>query len=84
MVGRIAFWKLFGFAKCDTLLPNNLDHIIKEMCPIFKNTCLGRDGLSEHMRVYNVETGGLKQPQHTLIRSKCGENILLTTALFKY
>ena len=36
------------------------------------------------MRDHVVERGGLKQPHHTLMKSKCGENTLLTTAPFKY
>ena len=69
MVDRIASGELFGFVQYDISVPDNLDHVFKEMCSMFKNKRLDRDDLSKHMRDYVAETGRLKQPQSTLIGS---------------
>ena len=57
---------------------------LKKMCPIFKNTHLCKDNLSEHMQEYAERTGRLNHPQRTLIGSKTGDKILLATALLKW
>ena len=76
--------KMFGFVECDIRVPDNLVARFSEMPPIFKNVCLDREHLSEHMKQFAETEGYLKRPQRYLIGSLYGTKILLLTELLKW
>ena len=83
-VKKIADGSFYGFVECDISVPKELEHKFTEMAPIFKNTEISRQHLSDHMREFAEETGTLKRPQRMLIGSLFGEKILLLSTLAQW
>ncbi len=76
--------ELFGMVECDVHVPEALREVFAEMPPIFKNTEVGLEDVSDSMREYAVENQLLKQSRRTLIGSFIGDKILLITPLLKW
>jgi len=65
---------------CDIETPEELKPKFEEICPIFKNTMVSRDGIVEHLREYAERNNVFKKPRRTLIWRK----ILLINPLVKW
>jgi G:T-mismatch repair DNA endonuclease (very short patch repair protein) len=76
--------KLFGFVECDIKVPDHLVQKFTEMPPIFKNTEISREHLSDHMRQFAEENDHLLRPQRSLIASMRGDKILLFSELLRW
>ena len=76
--------KLFGCIECDIHVPEHLREKFSEMCPVFKNTEISRDDISEFMKAYAEENDTMSRPRRSLIGSMKGEKILLATPLLKW
>ena len=83
-VTKIADGTFYGFVECDISVPDQLKHKFSEMAPIFKNTEISRQHLSEHMRQFAEEADTLKRPQRMLIGSLFGKKILLLSTLAQW
>ena len=62
-------------------MPDHLREQFSEMCPIFKNTEISSDNISEYMKTFAEENNIMSQPRQTLIGSMMEEKILLPTPL---
>ena len=76
--------ELFGMVECDVHVPEELREAFAEMPPIFKNTEVSLEDVSEGMRDYAEQNKLLKQSRRTLIGSFKGEKILLITPLLNW
>ena len=84
IVAKVKSGALFGLVQCDIEVPARLRDVFSEMTPIFKNICVSRDDIGEHMREYCEMHNLLTQPRKTLVGSYSGEAILLATPLLKW
>lgn len=62
LLNKIKTGELFGLVQCDIEVPAHLKEHFKEMCPIFKNTEVSREELSDHMKSFASETDHLRRP----------------------
>ena len=76
--------RLFGCVEVDIRVPDHLKEKFSEMCPVFKNTEISRDGIGEFMKTYAEESNIMAQPRQSLIGSMKGDKILLATPLLKW
>lgn len=65
--------KCFGFIQCDIHVPKRLRKKFSELQPIFKNTLVSRNDLSDLMRKYAEDNNLLAQLRRTLIGSYFGK-----------
>ena len=65
--------RLFGCVEVDIHVPDHLKEKFSEMCPIFKNAEISRDGIGDFMKEHNI----IAQPRRSLIGSMKGEKLLL-------
>ncbi len=84
IVANIVSGKFFGLVECDISVPPHLHSYFSEMAPIFKNTMVGRDHLSQHMADFATGTHHLTYPQRSLVGSLFGEKILLLSELARW
>ena len=84
IIQQIIKGEIYGFIECDISVPENLYEKFSEMSPIFKNTSLNRNHLSESMKEFAEKEGMLPQEQRTLVGSMFGQKILLLTTLAKW
>jgi hypothetical protein len=54
------------------------------LCPIFKNTEISREGIGEFMKTYPEENNIVRQPRRSLIGSMVGKKIMLATPRLKW
>ena len=80
-IERIRNESFYSFAEGDIHVPEKLRQKFQEMQPIFKNTEISREHLSEHMKEFAEENDFLQRPQRMLIGSMFGKKILLLSEL---
>ena len=76
--------KIKGFVECDIHVPIKLQDKFSEMAPIFKNTDVSRDNLSNDMREFAKRHGHFKRPQCMLVGSLKATKILLLSELVRW
>ena len=83
-IERIKDGSFFGLIECDIAVPDHLTDKFSEMCPIFKNTLVGREQLGDGMRELAEEKGYLKRASRMLIGSLRGDRVLLFSGLARW
>ena len=76
--------ELFGLVQADVRVPPDMRDLFKDFPPVFKNTEVGRDDISPHMRDFAEHSNLLKQPRRTLISSYEGKQMWFVTPLLQF
>ena len=61
--------KLFGYIRCDSEVPKNLRTNFAKLPPIFKNTLVSKNDISDCKKMYAQQEGIISQPRTNLISS---------------
>ena len=76
---------LYGYIRCDLVVPDELKAEFANFLPIFKNTDVGGSDIGEYMQNYSIQNDLLNHPQRMLTSSfKLKNGFIITPLQFLY